>query len=68
MVGISLGSDGVDSRRRGIGPGNAKEIQQICQGVDMVSITADMGGGTGIRVGLVVAEIARDEGCLTWGW
>ena len=34
----------------------------------MVSITADMGGGTGIRVGPVVAKIARDEGCLTWEW
>jgi len=33
----------------------------------MIFITAGMGGGTGSGAGPVVAEIARDEGCLTVG-
>jgi cell division protein FtsZ len=47
---------------------NTKEIERICEGADMVFITAGMGGGTGSGAAPVVAEIAKQEcGCLTVG-
>ena len=42
-----------------------QEISQRLAGADMVFITAGMGGGTGTGAAPVVAEIARDLGCLT---
>ena len=42
-----------------------QEISQHLAGADMVFITAGMGGGTGTGAAPVVAEIARDLGCLT---
>lgn len=62
-----LGAGGVPSVGKESAQENAKEIQQICSGADMIFITAGMGGGTGSGAGPVVAEIARDEGCLTVG-
>lgn len=47
---------------------NEKEIEAICKGVDMVFITAGMGGGTGSGAAPVVAKVAKNEcGCLTVG-
>jgi len=47
---------------------NAQEIHQICEGADMVFITAGMGGGTGSGAAPVVAEIAKSQcNCLTVG-
>lgn len=47
---------------------NTAELERICQGADMVFITAGMGGGTGSGAAPVVAEIAKtDCGCLTVG-
>lgn len=43
------------------------EIAQALQGADLVFITAGMGGGTGTGAAPVVAEIAKDLGCLTVG-
>jgi len=43
------------------------EIASIVQGSDMIFITCGMGGGTGSGAAPVVAEIARDAGCLTVG-
>lgn len=47
---------------------NAKEIERICEGTDMVFITAGMGGGTGSGATPIVAEIAKSRhNCLTVG-
>lgn len=43
------------------------EIRKALEGADMVFITAGMGGGTGTLGSSVVAEVAREIGCLTVG-
>lgn len=43
----------------------AKEIAANLEGVDMVFITAGMGGGTGTGAAPVIAKIAKDKGILT---
>lgn len=54
-----------------VGQASARESEKIIQaeldGVDMVFITAGMGGGTGTGAAPVVAEIARKMGILTVG-
>jgi len=67
QVTRGLGAGGVPSVGAASAEENASEISQICNGADMIFITAGMGGGTGSGAGPVVAEIARDEGCLTVG-
>lgn len=46
---------------------NLEEITKYFDGVDMVFITAGMGGGTGTGAAPVVAQIARELGILTVG-
>lgn len=46
---------------------SAETIRNALEGADMVFITAGMGGGTGTLGSSVVAEIARELGCLTVG-
>ena len=41
------------------------EIQEVVKGMDMVFVTAGMGGGTGTGVAAVVAEVAKLAGALT---
>ena len=43
------------------------DIRKALEGADMVFITAGMGGGSGTRGSSVVAEVARELGCLTVG-
>ena len=43
------------------------EIDKALDGIDMLFITAGMGGGTGTGAAPVVASIARDKGILTVG-
>lgn len=54
-----------------IGYAAAKEsieaIRTSLQGADMVFITAGMGGGTGTLGSSVVADVAKELGCLTVG-
>ena len=54
-----------------IGYAAAKEsieaIRSSLQGADMVFITAGMGGGTGTLGSTVIAEVAKELGCLTVG-
>ena len=54
-----------------IGEGAAKESEQAIaaqlQGVDMVFITAGMGGGTGTGAAPIIADLARRMGILTVG-
>lgn len=42
-------------------------IREVVHGADMIFITCGEGGGTGTGAAPVIAEIARDEGCLTVG-
>ncbi len=46
---------------------SAESIRKSLEGADMVFITAGMGGGTGTLGSSVVAEIAKELGCLTVG-
>lgn len=40
-------------------------IREVLKGADMVFITCGEGGGTGTGAAPVIADIAREEGCLT---
>ena len=42
-----------------------EDIAALCEGVDMVFITAGMGGGTGTGAAPIVAQIAKECGALT---
>ncbi len=46
---------------------SAEQIRSAIEGADMVFITAGMGGGTGTLASSVVAEVAKECGCLTVG-
>lgn len=46
---------------------SSEEIKQILSGSDMVFVTCGMGGGTGTGGAPVVANIAKEMGCLTVG-
>lgn len=46
---------------------SAEQIRNALEGADMVFVTAGMGGGTGTLGSSVVAEVARELGCLTVG-
>jgi len=46
---------------------SSSEIREALKGSDMVFITCGLGGGTGTGASPVIAEIARDLGCLTVG-
>lgn len=46
---------------------NKEEIKEIIRGVDLLFITAGMGGGTGTGAAPIVAEIAKEMGILTIG-
>lgn len=63
--GLGAGSDPEVGRNATIE--NKEDIREIISGVDMVFVTAGLGGGTGTGGAPIVAEIARDEGILTVG-
>ena len=44
-----------------------ERIEELLDGSDMVFVTAGMGGGTGTGGAPIVAELARNLGCLTVG-
>jgi cell division protein FtsZ len=44
-----------------------EDIARVLEGADLVFITAGMGGGTGTGAAPMIAEIAREMGCLTIG-
>ncbi|MDR1511838.1 MAG: cell division protein FtsZ [Endomicrobium sp.] len=46
---------------------SADEIKERLVGVDMIFVTAGMGGGTGTGAAPVVAKLAKEEGILTVG-
>jgi cell division protein FtsZ len=44
-----------------------KEIAAMVSGTDLCFVTSGMGGGTGSGAAPVVAEVAKEQGCLTVG-
>lgn len=81
-LGISLAARKLqlgDSVTRGLGAGSKPElgrrsaeesredIADALRGVDMVFITAGMGGGTGTGASPIVAQVAKELGMLTVG-
>ena len=46
---------------------NAKEIEDILQGADLIFITCGLGGGTGSGAAPIIAQIAKKTGALTVG-
>lgn len=62
-----LGAGGMPSVGEKAALENVNDFKHICNGADMIFITAGMGGGTGSGAAPVLAEVARECGCLTVG-
>ncbi len=60
-----LGAGAIPDIGRRAAEESREEIAQALKGADLVFVTAGMGGGTGTGSAPIVAEIARDLGCLT---
>ena len=60
-----LGAGAVPDVGRRAADESREEIAEAIKGSDLVFVTAGMGGGTGTGAAPVVAEIAREMGCLT---
>ncbi|MFT3771152.1 MAG: cell division protein FtsZ [Minicystis sp.] len=63
--GLGAGADPDKGRKAALE--DVTRIKEMIQGADMVFVTAGMGGGTGTGAAPVIAQIAREEGCLTVG-
>ncbi|MDR2504888.1 MAG: cell division protein FtsZ [Oscillospiraceae bacterium] len=62
-----LGAGAIPDIGRRAAEESREEIAQALKNSDLVFVTAGMGGGTGTGAAPIVAEIARDLGCLTIG-
>ena len=62
-----LGAGGDPQKGREAALASTEQIRAIVKGVNMVFIAAGMGGGTGTGAAPIVAQIAKEEGCLTVG-
>lgn len=62
-----LGAGAMPERGRKFAEAHIDDIREQLQGVDMVFITAGMGGGTGTGSAPVFARVAREMGILTVG-
>ncbi len=60
-----LGAGAVPDIGRRAAEESREEIAAALRGSDLVFVTAGMGGGTGTGAAPVVAEVARELGCLT---
>ena len=60
-----LGAGGNPSVGRKAAEESLSELEQVCQGADMVFLACGMGGGTGTGAVPVVAQIAKESGALT---
>ena len=60
-----LGAGAVPDIGRRAAEESREEIAGALKGSDLVFVTAGMGGGTGTGAAPIVAEIARELGCLT---
>ncbi len=62
-----LGAGGYPEVGRKAAEEQKNEIKQLLQGVDLLFVTAGMGGGTGTGTAPVVAEIAKSMGAIVVG-
>jgi len=60
-----LGAGAIPEVGRRAAEENREDIENALKGSDLVFVTAGMGGGTGTGAAPVVAQIARELGCLT---
>ncbi|WP_437488396.1 cell division protein FtsZ [Sorangium sp. So ce1014] len=63
--GLGAGADPEKGRKAALE--DVTRVKECIQGADMVFVTAGMGGGTGTGAAPVIAQLAREEGCLTVG-
>jgi cell division protein FtsZ len=63
--GLGAGADPEKGRKAALE--DVTRLKESIQGADMVFVTAGMGGGTGTGAAPVIAQLAREEGCLTVG-
>ncbi len=63
--GLGAGADPEKGRKAALE--DVQRLKEVISGADMVFVTAGMGGGTGTGAAPVVAQLAREEGCLTVG-
>ena len=63
--GLGAGADPEKGRKAALEDVN--RIKEVISGADMVFVTAGMGGGTGTGAAPVIAQLAKEEGCLTVG-
>lgn len=63
--GLGAGADPEKGRKAALE--DVTRIKEVIQGADMIFVTAGMGGGTGTGAAPVIAQLAREEGCLTVG-
>ncbi len=62
-----LGCGGFVERGREAAQETLQEVRDLLRGTDMVFITAGMGGGTGTGASPVVAQLAKEMGCIVIG-
>jgi cell division protein FtsZ len=62
-----MGAGGDPERGRAAAEEDAAKLKALCEGTDVVFITAGMGGGTGTGASPVIARIAKDCGALVLG-
>ncbi len=62
-----LGSGGNPEIGQHAADESKEKIKQLMEGVDMVFLSAGMGGGTGTGATPVIAQIAKESGALTVG-
>lgn len=62
-----LGSGGNPDIGQNAAEESREKIKQLMEGVDMVFLSAGMGGGTGTGATPVIAQIAKESGALTVG-
>jgi cell division protein FtsZ len=63
--GLGAGADPEKGRKAALE--DVTRLKEVITGADMVFVTAGMGGGTGTGAAPVIAQLAREEGCLTVG-
>lgn len=67
QIGSGLGAGGKPAVGEEHAIESTMELYRAVKGADMVFVTAGMGGGTGSGAAPVVADLAKQAGCLTIG-
>jgi cell division protein FtsZ len=71
QIGVDItggrGTGGDENKGRRAALESKWELATLLRGLDLVFVTAGLGGGTGSGAAPVIAELARDEGALTIG-